>query len=257
MSQPPIDEPGLGATEAQMRRALGLEGRPASLPEPTPQPTSPTVTHRPSRRFVRDGEVPVSVIHRTDDIGAGTNKLEAVRQALAEQFAARERAEELLRNAEVAVRDLQTKLAHERIAHEEAARRVEGEMQAMRQAAEAMQEELAAERAARQKAEEDRDQTVADRHEAEEQAARQVSTVPGPVRPARGATKSGTARVDGSTVAVAGTKSKGADIVPTTDTVASTTSVKRARRHGQPPGGAGPDGDIVEWWKPGWREKFR
>ena len=64
---------------------------------------------RPPRRFARDGEVPVTVIHRDhDEIGGGTNTLDAAQAALREQIEAREHAETLLREAQATIRDLQT-----------------------------------------------------------------------------------------------------------------------------------------------------
>jgi hypothetical protein len=99
MSQSTPYDDRLGATEAQMRRALGLGDQP-SLP-PGNAPSSPTATgnHRPARRFIRDGEVPVTVLHRDQDDGTAINKLEAARQALREQVVAREHAEQLLQEA--------------------------------------------------------------------------------------------------------------------------------------------------------------
>ena len=92
-------------TETQMRRALGLQST-ASPPgdiAPTPAPAGP---RRPARRFVRDGEVAVSVVHR--DAAVGTNRLEAARQALQAQTAVREQAERRLVEAQETIRELQT-----------------------------------------------------------------------------------------------------------------------------------------------------
>ena len=93
----------------------------------------------------------VIVVHRDHDDGAGRNKLGARRQALSEQAAAREHAERLLHEALATIQDLQTKLAHERIAKGEAFRRSEDERQAIR-------DELVVERAARHQVEQERDQ---------------------------------------------------------------------------------------------------
>ena len=54
------------------------------------------------------------------------NKLCATQQALAEQIAARERAEYLLQKAQATIRDLQTKAAHEAMAKDETFRQFEG-----------------------------------------------------------------------------------------------------------------------------------
>jgi hypothetical protein len=151
-----------------MRRALGLRNTAPTQDRPVPPPTSPGASHSQRRRFIRDGEVPVSVIHRDQDDTPGTNKLDVTRQALREQIAAREHAEHLLQEAQATVHDLQTKLAHERIARDEAIRCVEHERQLVEQTLQRVQEELAIERDGRQKAEQQRDDALAGRSEAEE-----------------------------------------------------------------------------------------
>jgi hypothetical protein len=155
MSDPPTDELRLRATEAQMRCALGLRDQPSSAPKPrSPPATTGTAAHPHRRRFVRDGEVPVSVVHHDD--WAGTSKLDAARQALRVQMAAREQAERLLEEARVTIQALETQMAHERIANEEAVRQAEDERQAI-------EHQLAKERAARQQAEQERDEAIAGR----------------------------------------------------------------------------------------------
>jgi hypothetical protein len=69
-----------------MRRALGLHNTPPRQDRPVAPPASPGASSPQRRRFVRDGEVPVSVIRRDQDDGASTNKLDATRQALREQI---------------------------------------------------------------------------------------------------------------------------------------------------------------------------
>ena len=256
------DDARLRATEAQMRRALGLHNTTPMQAATIPPTTSPGASSPQRRRFVRDGEVPVSLLHRDRDGGAGTNKLDATRPALREQVEARERAEHLLQEAEATVRDLQTKLAHERIAHEEAVRRMEGEMQAVEQALQRVQDELATERGCRQKAEQERDDAIAARQEAEERLrdameskeAPEIPVAPSPVRSARRATHAGPTRVATNPEPVAGEEAKAGRMVPPTD--AGTTSVKQPRRRGRPPK-AEPLEEFVEWWKPGWHERFR
>src|ERR1700761_4264174 len=67
------DETRLQATETQMRRALGLQSTAAPpLGDIAPAPTS-AGPRRPQRRFVRDGEVTVSLVHH--EAAAGTNRL--------------------------------------------------------------------------------------------------------------------------------------------------------------------------------------
>jgi hypothetical protein len=157
MNEQSTDELRLRATEAQMRRALGLNNS-ASARARTAYPiaSSGSPTHR--RHFIRDGQVPVTVI-RHDDQG-GTNKLEAARQTLREQIAARERAEQQLAEAQVTIQALETQLAHGRIANEEALRRADIQRQEL-------SGQLNEERADRQRAEKERDKAIADRQEAE------------------------------------------------------------------------------------------
>jgi hypothetical protein len=73
------------------------------------------------------------VIHRDQDDTPG-NKLDVTRQALREQIEARERTEHLLQEALATIHDLQTKLAHERLARDEALQRVISEKKAVEQA---------------------------------------------------------------------------------------------------------------------------
>ena len=109
--------------------------------------------HPQRRRFVRDGEVIVQHRDHSAAGDTGTNQLAAARQALREQVAAREDAERLLAEAQAANRDLQTKLAHERLAKDEAINRAEAARQTIEQALQAAQADLASERALRQEVE--------------------------------------------------------------------------------------------------------
>jgi hypothetical protein len=106
MSDDP-DESRLRATEAQMRRAFGLQESVPSAPVPAVHPAITPGMHRPPRRFVRDGEVAFSVTHR-DDL-SGSNSRDAARQALQAQTQAREQAERRLADAQATIRELQTK----------------------------------------------------------------------------------------------------------------------------------------------------
>ena len=74
------DDARLRATEAQMRRALGLQSD--GPPQPTPAVPSPTPTmglHPQRRRFVRDGEVLVQHKEHSATGETGTNQLAAAR----------------------------------------------------------------------------------------------------------------------------------------------------------------------------------
>jgi hypothetical protein len=242
-----------------MRRALGLGDQTSSAPVYIPPSAAPTGTHRPPRRFIQDGEVPVSIVSRDHGDGIGTNKLDAARQALREQLAAREHVEQLLREAQATVRDLQTKLADERIAKDEAVHRAEGEVQTIRDALLAAQHELANERADRQQAEQERDRAVVARRKAE-QRLHEVTAVQKAQKPPMAAARATrrpvidadpVERAAGATEVV-GTRS---DTAVTTGSADGT--VKQARRRGRPPKAAQAGLDFVEWWKPGWRERLR
>lgn len=150
MTDAPQDEARLHATEAQMRRALGLDDR--TLSRPDAEQITGLNRQRRQRHFVRDGEVPVTVIHR--DGGGGINQLEAARETIRSLTAAQEESERSLAAAQETIRDLQPKLAHEHIARDEAARGFEADKLGIEQALQSVQAELAAELDARQQAEE-------------------------------------------------------------------------------------------------------
>lgn len=125
-----------------MRRALGLDGeqlrsRPAQERLDSPQrPTDRFSTPGHKRRFVHDGEVPVTLVHglvssRRDHADANggargganaqpTNRLEVAEAALAAEILTRERVERSLQDAQAVVHDLQTKLGHAELARQEA-----------------------------------------------------------------------------------------------------------------------------------------
>ena len=81
MTDAPPDVP-LRATELQMRRALGLDRKAPPASQPTHSSTPSNGLHQ-RRHFVRDGEVPTTVIH--SDRGSRLQQLEAMRQALQER----------------------------------------------------------------------------------------------------------------------------------------------------------------------------
>jgi hypothetical protein len=150
----------------------------------------------------------------------GTNQLAAARQALREQITAREEVERSLAEAQNLIRDLQTKLAHERLAKDEAINRVETARQAAEQALQAAKEELEAERMRRQEVE----QRLAKVLDRPQEAPRTSAPAPAPAPAAEAA-------------------------LP--------------RRRGRPPKVREPavepdaQAEFVEWWVPGWQERFR
>jgi hypothetical protein len=121
--------------EQQMRRALGLYG---DAPRPRPEGERPEQAQRGGgqfmqgvhrRRFVQDGEVPVTVVRRdtpdaahsgTAQTGPTSSRLQRVEAALAAETAGRERAERALHEAHAAVQALQTKIGHNDLAKNEA-----------------------------------------------------------------------------------------------------------------------------------------
>jgi hypothetical protein len=258
MTDSPSDDARLNATEAQMRRALGLKDTSPVRSETAPQLASPGRSRPQRRQFVRDGEVLVSIIHSDQDDSAGANKLDAARQALQEQAAAREHVGRLLQEAQATIHDLQTKLAHERIARDEAVQRVDSEKQVVEQALRRMQEELAIERDLRLKAEQERDEAIAARQEAEERlrvalavpVARTVSQASRPTLDPAGPEAK-------SCETMSPTTRKPRKTILATKNPAGGDKVKQARRRGRPATSDQSEAEIVEWWKPGWRDRFR
>ena len=133
----------LSATELQMRRALGLDRETSRLSQPTHSPNPSNGPHQ-RRHFARDGDVPVTIVH--SDSGSRLQQLDAARQALRQQTAAREEAERLLADARNTIHDLETKLGHERLAKDEVTQRIDAERRQIEEALAAAQEELATER---------------------------------------------------------------------------------------------------------------
>jgi hypothetical protein len=94
-------------------------------------------------------------VHHADG-EVGTNQLDAARQAVRSEAAARERTQRLLEEEQATIRDLQTKLGHERLAKDEAletVRQLETETRVFAHNQETAEVELAAERLARHNAE--------------------------------------------------------------------------------------------------------
>jgi hypothetical protein len=155
----------LRATELQMRRALGLERDTPPEARATP---SIDRSHHQRRPFVRDGEVPVAIVRSIHGRGGVPNQLEASRQALRAETAARQEAERALAEARNTIRDLQTQLAHERLSKDEAARHAAAERQRTEAALAAAWQELEAERTRGRQAEAERDMVITQRQAAPE-----------------------------------------------------------------------------------------
>lgn len=144
------DVGAIDQTESQMRKALGLLGdTPRHRPEPE-RAEAPSRTlglsgglHR--RRFVQDGDVPVTVLRREQGHDApqhrsapsslppATNRLQRVEAQLAAETAAREKTERQLQEVQGIVRDLQTKIGHAELAKVEAVEALRQEREATAQ----------------------------------------------------------------------------------------------------------------------------
>ena len=150
------------AAEARMRRALGLEGG-GTKPRPSDraaETVSRGSTPGHKRRFVHDGEVPVTVVSpRREELNlhrgpgpAGPSRLEAAEAALAAEIANRQQAEKSLADAQAMVHDLQTKIGHAELARIEAVehwQRDQAELAALREQLRSCEEQLRESEAAR------------------------------------------------------------------------------------------------------------
>jgi hypothetical protein len=150
------------AAEIRMRRALGLANdkpaRDGAAPEQTrrlglrPRSSETLPSGRTPRRFVQDGEVPVTVVRGrwTEAQSANqpvVNRLAAAEAAAETERSRRERTERSLQESVDAVRDLQTKQAHIELARDEALlalKRSVGALESLHAALRSHQEQLAA-----------------------------------------------------------------------------------------------------------------
>lgn len=185
------DHNPISDVEAQMRRALGLYGgmRPRLDNDRSDQSVramdrfgqqsvnlgGSQGLHR--RRFVQDGEIPVTVVRR-DPAGENANspqssRLQRTEAALAAETAARERAERALHDAQAQISALQTKIGHADLATNEAvdiARREREAAATLREFSEGFEEQM---------------QTMRDRVEAAEQSKRYAQVALAEERAAR------------------------------------------------------------------------
>ena len=191
-SSPPEDGPELQSAVARARRAFGLASPHAGpMRKPLPQADRPAATARPGddrqrRRFVRDGEVPVTyVVGSTSSQAAPGSRLAAAEAALGEERQARHRAERGLAEAQTALRDVQTQLGHSTIARAEA----EEALRTARAELEVTKAKLATEREARATAELVLELTFADagrppdHQKAPMQTGQEATTAPSATKP--------------------------------------------------------------------------
>jgi len=124
--------------EARIRRAWGLDGEATRVrmpervePQPAARPVERFTPSAHKRRFVQDGEVPVTLVHGLTGarrehhevgarVAAPTNRLEVAETALAAEISSREKAEKALAEAQAMVQQLQTKLGHADLARQDA-----------------------------------------------------------------------------------------------------------------------------------------
>ncbi len=144
----PIDE-----AESQMRKALGLLGE-GSRHRQDHQPDRLESSNRMGdrfggglhrRRFVQDGDIPVTVLRREPaheaPVHRGTapavlptsSRLQRTEAALAAETLAREKAERALSDVQALARDLQTKIGHAELARNEATEALRREREAIAQ----------------------------------------------------------------------------------------------------------------------------
>jgi DNA repair exonuclease SbcCD ATPase subunit len=174
--------------ESQMRKALGLLGegqRHRSDPERSEQPHRvgdrfSGGLHR--RRFVQDGDIPVTVLrrdqgHEVQARGAASaapptsSRLQRTEAALAAETAARERAERSLAEIQALAHDLRTKIGHAELAKNEAVEALQRERDVIAQlradahaSEERLQEALGQVRGAEQVAQSCENQLADERH---------------------------------------------------------------------------------------------
>ncbi len=150
------DNNPISEVEAQMRRALGLYGGMRARPDHDRPDQSVRSSDRfgaqsgghsggghsgggqgfHRRRFVQDGEIPVTVVRRgtvSESQSPQSSRLQRTEAALAAETAARERAERALHDAHAQIAALQTKIGHAELARIEAVEIAKREKEALAQ----------------------------------------------------------------------------------------------------------------------------
>lgn len=274
-----LDDARLRATEAQMRHALGLDGQTAApgTPEhpaaPPPAQADRLSLHRPPRRFVRDGEVPVTVVRRTHPTDAAAaaagfapaaqNQLEAARQTIRSQAMATERAERALNDAQATIRDLRTKLQHERMARDEALqamRRVEAERDEALSTLQTMRTDLATERVGRERLEQELRRVLEARRAADQRLASTprrrgrppkvvVEGAEPPVPRKRGRPRK--VVVEGAEPPLPRKRGRPRKVPVPAQSELGLATEQAPRRRGRPPKQREPE--PVKWWLKGWK----
>jgi len=274
--------------ESQMRRALGLLGEtPRHRPEADrlEQPVRSGGgygggLHR--RRFVQDGDIPVTVLRREPGHDATphrviapvnvptSSRLQRTEAALAAETAAREKAERSLNETYAVVRDLQTKIGHAELAKNEAieALRRERELvaqmrveaqgwdarlqdayaqaQAAESAAQGYQDQLAEERQARRAAEKALGAAEAARNAAEE-LVRTLSEKTAKSSPAS-SIRSTRRSAEQQRTDMPAAEAKRAELSRRNRRAADMPAVEPTARRGRVIESAVPEPEPVKWW---------
>lgn len=130
----PEDAQPLDDTELKMREALHRLGKAARRPGSDRQAPPPPPDTLMRRRFIQDGDVPVTVVRRglvgeasTSAPGVATKRLQALEAALVEETAKRVRLQQSLDEASATIHSLQTRLGHTEVARDEAIVELENE----------------------------------------------------------------------------------------------------------------------------------
>ena len=262
MTDFPTDDARLDKTEAQMRRALGLTGDTSVRSTPHQSTIGGNGSHPQRRQFVRDGDVPVTIIHHQSG-GESASQLDAARQAIRTQAAAREHAERLLEQAQATIRNLETKLCHERLGNDEAIERATTERRTVEQALETARTELSAEKTGRERADQalrHAQSTIADLTEQLHAAQQALATIKAELaiehrkaqeacrEPIAAATIKARANVDQpvETVRRPRGRPRKQPVVQTVEKPSGDAVLQPPRRRGRPP--KPPAEKPVKWW---------
>jgi len=255
--------------ESAMRKALGLLGeQPRHRHEPErsdpPQRMQDRLgvggLHR--RRFVQDGDVPVTIlrrdtgpetqVHRTAPAAVAaptSSRLQRTEAALAAESAARAAAERALAEAQVSVRDLRTKIGHAELAKNEAveaARRERESTAALRQELDAIKsevEQLRSQLASAERAAASHDDLIAEERQARKALEKSLRTSEAARETAEQLVRALSARAEEEVVAAPVARKRAPEPVP----------ASAPKKRGRPPSAKQPvlpelEPEPVKWW---------
>jgi hypothetical protein len=250
--------------ESQMRKALGLLGE-SSRHRPDPERMEQPARigdrfngglHR--RRFVQDGDVPVTVLRRDQGhevpahrgvvapTAPTTSRLQRTEAALAAETAARDRAERSLADTQSIVRDLQTKIGHAELAKNEAIEALRRERETLGRVhaeAETRQEQL--QEALEQIRVSERNTKLNQEQLVEERTARRIAEKA--LRGAEAARDSAEQLVRALSEETPAPR-RAAEIARQTNVELEPVIVGTSSRRGRQPEAAVPEPEPVKWW---------